>query len=150
MGDFDARIGIPSPCLTVSISDSDSAVTPRQETESQSETGNGDIHDRALSPFFIFFQCRNSKPFKECRKIRWPVNARQRNQGSVYPQPAYAEEKSSIHPSVLRFSRICFTILFYYILFYSVILYSSMGGSLWNVSVCFLSVCVGCLEDCCR
>ena len=28
--------------------------------------------------------------------------------------------------------------------------WESAVGSLWNVSVCVLSVCVGCLGDCCR
>ena len=38
-------------------------------------------------------------------------------------------------------------------LFFNRLLFSGcclIVGSLWNVSVCLLSVCVGCLGDCCR
>ena len=34
------------------------------------------------------------------------------------------------------------------ILYDSILFYSRMGGCLWNVSVCFSSVCVGCLGGC--
>ena len=30
------------------------------------------------------------------------------------------------------------------------VVWESAVGSLWNVSVCFLWVCVGCLGDCCQ
>ena len=40
------------------------------------------------------------------------------------------------------------SMLYYSILFYSVLFYSRLGGCLWNVSVCLLSVCVDCLGGC--
>ena len=45
-------------------------------------------------------------------------------------------------------ARIVGSLLFSYILYYPIQLHSSMDGCLWTVSVCLLSVCVGCLGGC--